>query len=154
MEQQTPIPPNQGWSRPKGKTAPFSCPWFFFFFLGGGGCGGSRFSIYFVQHCSLIWIMHEDRIKLNTKHKHINFEKFMEINFALVNMYPQNTYVRLIRSSGMGNCLFLHAQGWWVDHQEQKKMQIQGVWLRGHANRSNCNHMRRWPHCWKSKQLL
>ena len=45
----------------------------------------------------------------------------MEINFALEKMYPQNTYIRLIRSSGMGNCLFLHARGWWVDHQEQKK---------------------------------
>ena len=50
----------------------------------------------------------------------IKFEKLMEINFALEKMYPQNTYIRLIRSSGMGNCLFLHAWGWWVDHQEQK----------------------------------
>ena len=34
MEQQTPIPPpNQGWSRVKGKNAPFSHPWF------GGGIG-------------------------------------------------------------------------------------------------------------------
>ena len=28
MEQQTPIPPNQGWSRAKGINAPFSHPWF------------------------------------------------------------------------------------------------------------------------------
>ena len=44
MEQQTPIPPNQGWRRAKGKDAPFSHPWF-------GEGGGSRFSIYFVQDC-------------------------------------------------------------------------------------------------------
>ena len=47
MEQQIPIPPNQGWSRAKGKNAPFFHP-----FLGGGG-GGSRFSICFVQDCRL-----------------------------------------------------------------------------------------------------
>ena len=46
MEQQPPIPPNQGWSRAKGKNAPFSHPWF-------GGEGGSRFSIYFVHDCNL-----------------------------------------------------------------------------------------------------
>ena len=45
MEQQTPSPPNQGWSRTKGKNAPFSHHWFW-------GEGGSRFSIYFVQDCS------------------------------------------------------------------------------------------------------
>ena len=44
MEQQTPIPPNQGWSRAMGKNAPFSHPWF-------GGEGRSRFSIYLVQDC-------------------------------------------------------------------------------------------------------
>ena len=37
-----PSPPNQGWSRPKGKNAPFFHPWF-------GESGGSRFSIYFAQ---------------------------------------------------------------------------------------------------------
>ena len=35
MEQQTPIPPNQGWTRAKGKNAPFSHPWF----RGEGGLG-------------------------------------------------------------------------------------------------------------------
>ena len=45
MEQQTPSPPNQGWSRAKRKNAPFSHLWF-------GGEGRSRFSIYFVQDCS------------------------------------------------------------------------------------------------------
>ena len=43
MEQQTPISPKSGM---KGKNAPFSHPWF-------GEEGGSRFSIYFVQDCSL-----------------------------------------------------------------------------------------------------
>ena len=33
MEQETPIPPNQGWSRVKGKNAPFTHPWL-------GGMGG------------------------------------------------------------------------------------------------------------------
>ena len=50
MDQQTPIPPNLGWSCSKGKNAPFSHPWF-----GGGGWGkggGSRFFTYFVQHRS------------------------------------------------------------------------------------------------------
>ena len=42
----SPPPPNQGWSRAKGKNAPFSHPWF-------GGERGSRFSIYFVQDCRL-----------------------------------------------------------------------------------------------------
>ena len=42
-----PSPPNQGWSRAKGKNAPFFHLWF-------GGEGGSRFSIYFVQDCSLV----------------------------------------------------------------------------------------------------
>ena len=46
MERQTPILPNQGWSRAKGKNAPFSHPWF-------GREGGSWVSIYFVQDCSL-----------------------------------------------------------------------------------------------------
>ena len=41
-----PSPPNQGWSRAKSKNAPFSHPWF-------GREWGSRFSIYFVQDCSL-----------------------------------------------------------------------------------------------------
>ena len=45
MEQQTPIPPNQGWSRAKRKNAPVSHLWF-------GGEGRSRFSIYFIQDCS------------------------------------------------------------------------------------------------------
>ena len=36
MEQQTPIPPNQGWSRAKGKNMPFSHLWF-------GGMGGQGF---------------------------------------------------------------------------------------------------------------
>ena len=41
-----PSPPNQGWSRAKGKSVPFSRPWF-------RGGGGARFSIYFVQDCNL-----------------------------------------------------------------------------------------------------
>ena len=41
-----PSPPNQGWSRAKGKNVLFYHPWF-------GGKGGSRFSIYFVQDCSI-----------------------------------------------------------------------------------------------------
>ena len=45
----------------------------------------------------------------------------MEINFALEKMYPQNTYIRLIRSSGMGNCLFLHAQGLWLKTTKNKQ---------------------------------
>jgi len=47
----TPSPPNQGWSRAKGKNAPFSHPWF------GGGEEGSRFSIYFVQDCSFFTVL-------------------------------------------------------------------------------------------------
>ena len=43
-----PSPPNQGWSGAKGKNVPFSHLWF-------GGEGGSRFSIYFVQDCSLVY---------------------------------------------------------------------------------------------------
>ena len=41
-----PPAPNQGWSRAKGKNAPFPHLWF-------GGKGASRFSIYFVQDCNL-----------------------------------------------------------------------------------------------------
>ena len=41
-----PSPLNQGWSCTKGKNAAFYHPWF-------GEGGGSRFSIYFVQDCSI-----------------------------------------------------------------------------------------------------
>ena len=34
--------------------------------------------------------------------------------------------MRLIRSSGVGNCLFLHAREWGVDLQERKILQIPG----------------------------
>ena len=30
-------------------------------------------------------------------------------------------YMRLIRTSGSGNCLFLHSRGWGIYHQERKK---------------------------------
>ena len=78
----------------------------------------------------------------------VKFEKLMEINFALEKMYPQNTYIMLIRSSGMGNCLFLHARGWWVDHQEQTKLQIRWVCLRWHGNRSNWTNNKMWSNSW------
>ena len=34
--------------------------------------------------------------------------------------------MRLIRSSGVGNCLFLHAREWGIDLQERKILQIPG----------------------------
>ena len=34
--------------------------------------------------------------------------------------------MRLIRSSGVGNCLFLHAREWGIDLQETKMLQIPG----------------------------
>ena len=58
-----PSPPNQGWSRAKGKNAPFSHPWF--------RGGGSRFSIYFVQDCRFVYYCSftrnfcEDRSKIS-----------------------------------------------------------------------------------------
>ena len=32
----------------------------------------------------------------------------------------KNMYMRSIKSSGVGNCLFLRARGWGIDHQERK----------------------------------
>ena len=51
-----PSPPNQGWSCAKGKK-PRHFP---ILDLGRGGEGWSRFSIYFVQHCS--WGPHSGRV--------------------------------------------------------------------------------------------
>ena len=34
--------------------------------------------------------------------------------------------MKSIRSSGVGNCLFLCARGWGIDLQERKKLQIPG----------------------------
>ena len=48
MEQQTPIPPNQGWSRAMGKNAPFSHPWF-------GGRGGLGFPFIFAILDKIKW---------------------------------------------------------------------------------------------------
>ena len=45
-----------------------------------------------------------------------------EINVDLKKMYPKNMYMRLIRTSGSGNCLFLHSRGWGIYHQERKKI--------------------------------
>ena len=43
-------------------------------------------------------------------------------------MYPKKMYMtqcmRPIKSSGMGNCLLLRAQGEGTDHQEREKLQI------------------------------
>ena len=73
----------------------------------------------------------------------------MEINFALEKMYPKtHIIIMLIRSSGMGNCLFLHAQVGGVDHQEQTKPQIPGVCLRWHGNRSNWTNNKIWSNSW------
>ena len=50
MEQQTPIhPPNQGWSRAKGKNAPFSHTWFGE--EGGGGGLGFPFILSKIVAC-------------------------------------------------------------------------------------------------------
>ena len=42
-----------------------------------------------------------------------------------------------IRSSGVGNCLFLRSWGWGIDHQERKKLEIPvwpGAWLQVKLN--------------------
>ena len=49
--------------------------------------------------------------------------------------------MRLIRSSGLGNCLFLCARGWGIDPQEGKQLQIPGgvpggTWLQAKLNRA------------------
>ena len=84
---------------------------------------------------------------LNKKKKNVDksYENFSfcyctEINNIIIDlkkMYPKNTNMRSIRSSGVGNCLFLRALGWGTDHQERKKFQIRGVCPGGYGNRSN-----------------
>ena len=49
MEQQTPIPPNQRWSRAKGKNTPFSLPWF------GRGEGGLGFPFVLSKIVDTVW---------------------------------------------------------------------------------------------------
>ena len=41
-------------------------------------------------------------------------------------LIPKNTFMRSIRNSGMGKCVYLHAQGWGIDHQERTNLQISG----------------------------
>ena len=90
MEQQTPIPPpphppNQGWSRAKGKNAPFSHPWF--------GKGESRFSIYFVQDCSsslLLDILKWDKLVIRRK-KYEAIMMFKSLN-EQAPVYLQNLF--------------------------------------------------------------
>ena len=42
-------------------------------------------------------------------------------------MNREKIYMRSIRSSGVGNCLLLHARRWGIDHQERKNCKILGV---------------------------
>ena len=69
-----PSPLNQGWSRAKGKNAPFFHPWF--------GGGGSRFSIYFVQDCRFVYYCSfktnfcEDRSKISNSTARLIFNLF------------------------------------------------------------------------------
>ena len=73
-----PSPPNQGWSRAKGKNAPFSHPRL----GGGGGRGVSRFSIYFVQdyrfvyYCSFKTNFCEHRSKISNSTARLIFNLF------------------------------------------------------------------------------
>ena len=41
-------------------------------------------------------------------------------------LIPKNTFMRSIRNSGVGKCVYLHAQGWGIDHQERTNLQISG----------------------------
>ena len=49
----------------------------------------------------------------------------------------QKTYMRFMRSSGVGNCLFLRARGWGIDLQERKKLQISQDVPEGHGYKLN-----------------
>ena len=44
---------------------------------------------------------------------------------------PQKTYMRSIRSSGVGKCLLVHSWGRGINHQERKKLQLPGGIPRG-----------------------
>ena len=50
----------------------------------------------------------------------VSFCYCTEITIALKKTYPPKTYMRSIRSSGVGNCLLLHARGWGIAHRERK----------------------------------
>ena len=39
-------------------------------------------------------------------------------------LIPKNTFMRSIRNSGVGKCVYLHAQGWGIDHQERTNLQF------------------------------
>ena len=106
----------------------------YFFCLEETAVGRKRLKIDGIVSAVLSGVVAWYELCMRNQTQHINFEKLMEINFALEKMYSQNIYISLIRSSGMGNCLFLHAWGWWVDNQAQTKLQILGVCLWGHGN--------------------
>ena len=75
----------------------------------------------------------------NVKKSYENVDSFCyctEINIDLKKMYSKNTNMRSMRSSGVGNCLFLRALGWGTD--KRKKFQIPGgIPGGGHGNRSD-----------------
>ena len=41
-------------------------------------------------------------------------------------LIPKNTFMRSIRNSGVGKCVYLHAQRWGIDHQERTNLQMSG----------------------------
>ena len=61
----------------------------------------------------------------NVKKSYENVDSFCyctEINIDLKKMYPKNMHMRSVRSSGVGNCLFLSAPGWGNRPPRRKKI--------------------------------
>ena len=73
----------------------------YFFCLEETAVGCKRLKIDGIVSTVLSGVVAWYELCMRNQTQHINFEKLMEINFALEKMYPQNTYIRLIRSSGM-----------------------------------------------------
>ena len=107
------------------------------------GVFSSRFFVFkFIVHAlPTLYTYHPSLNKLyKTFIKVMKMSRLRKSVIDLKKMYPKKTYIRSIRSSGVGKCFFLRAQGWGTDHQETKNLANPRSMPRRHGNRSKLNH--------------
>ena len=107
------------------------------------GVFSSRFFVFkFIVHAlPTLYTYHPSLNKLyKTFIKVMKMSRLRKSVIDLKKMYPKKTYIRSIRSSGVGKCFFLRAQGWGIDHQETKNLANPRSMPRRHGNRSKLNH--------------
>ena len=107
------------------------------------GVFSSRFFVFkFIVHAlPTLYTYHPSLNKLyKTFIKVMKMSRLRKSIIDLKKMYPKKTYIRSIRSSGVGKCFFLRAQGWGTDHQETKNLANPRSMPRRHGNRSKLNH--------------